>query len=547
DYLAPENITITNFPNTPQNYTPTRQKEFYRITPNGLETYTPPTPPPGPNKLPNSIIIRNTASPKETVATIEFNTDDEELMVTSTGVIPDSASGNISYFSLKLNSSNNQITKKSSIILSNENANNFESDLNNSNFEFGDILELDYLIPNNITITNFPNAPQNHIPTNRKEFYRITPDGLETYTPPSPPEPTKLPNIIVVEDNSPTNKSPVAIIEFNVDDEELIVTSTGAIPDSNLGGDVYFSFKLKDENNQNIKVSSTILANQDANNFQNALNGEGFQFNDILELDYLIPDNITITNFPSDQQIYKPTNVKEFYRITADGLEAYTPPTPPPPGPNKLPNEIIISNNFLPKQTVATIEFNADTERLIINSTGVIPDTISLAILYFRLTIKDSNNQAVKTSFLFPMNTNADIFRDTLNNFKFEYNDILELEYGVPANITITNFPIASQNYTPTNQIEHYRITPQGLEAYTPPPPPPLQGNVIIVRNTSSINPQTVATVEVNTDNKQLFIDSTGVIPEPGADAVLYFELKLKNGNDQSIKVQYTLAKNVNA
>ncbi|MGL5243715.1 MAG: putative mucin/carbohydrate-binding domain-containing protein, partial [Sarcina sp.] len=489
---------------------------------------------PQPRKLPNIIIVKADTSGNKVVSTIEFNADDKKLIIASTGLVPRLSPNPTLYFSLKLKDSNNQRLKEISSFTSNENANKFTSDLNGKRFEYGDILELDYLVPRNIAITNFPTTPNIHIPTKNKEYYRITPQGLQAYTPPTPPppEPNKLPNTIIVKANPPS-RGAIATIEFNTDDEELIVNSTNVIADSSLGSDVYFSLKLKDSNNQNIKESSIIIANETADNLENFLNNQEFEYGDILELDYLIPANITITNFPNTPQNYTPTNRKEFYRITPQGLQAYTPPTPPPPEPNKLPNSIIIRNTASPKEIVATIEFNTDDDELMVTSTGIIPDR-QFNNIYFSLKLKDNNNQNIKVDSTILGTQNADNFENDLNGENFEYGDILELDYFIPNNITITNFPNAPQNYTPTNRKEFYRITPQGLQAYTPPTPPPpgpnKLPNAIIVANTDVSTPRpTVATIEFNTDDETLIVTSTGEIPRIPSTSPIYFSLKLKD------------------
>ncbi|MGL5245822.1 MAG: hypothetical protein ACRC7R_11665, partial [Sarcina sp.] len=460
-----------------------------------------------PKKLPNTIIVADNFFPEKRVATIEFNKDDKKFIITSTGAIPDISLGDVVYFSLKLKDDNNENIKASSVIKANENANNLKTFLNNQEFEYNDILELDYLIPDKISITNFPNAPQNHTPTKNKEYYRITPQGLQAYIPPAPPptpQPKKLPNTIIINDNF-TPKEPVATIEFNADDKKLIVSSTGLIPSSFTDSTLYFSFKLKDSNNQRIKESASFTNNENANRFSSILNGRKFEYGDILELDYLIPKNITITNYPTAPQNYVPVDKKEFFRITPAGLMPYTPPIPPPPQPKKLPNKIIIDNNTTPKKLVATIEFNSDDKKFIATSTGEIPGGSSSSAPYFLLFLRDSNNKPKGGGLGFSPKENANNFALGLNNIKFEYGDILELEYLIPKNITITNYPTSPQNYVPVNKKEFYRITPAGLMPYTPPTPPPPQPkklpNTIII-NDNFTPKEPVATIEFNADDK---------------------------------------------
>ncbi|MGL5244663.1 MAG: hypothetical protein ACRC7R_05735, partial [Sarcina sp.] len=322
------------------------------------------------------------------------------------------------------------------------------------------------------------NIGKSYTPTVNKEFYIITPEGLQPYI--ISPTPKKLPNKIIV-DNNALIKEEVATIEFDSNNKKLIVFSTGLTPDSTSGNIIYFSFNLKDNNNQFIKASSVIASNDNANDFVKNLDAKPFEYNDILELEYLTPDNITITNFPMASQNYSPIANREYYKITAEGLKPYTPPPQPEPETKKLPNAIIISNNTLPKQTVATVEFDIDNNKLIVNSTGIIPDETSSYSSYFKLKLMDDNSKVLKIESFFASNENANAFKNKLNGTKFAFNYILHLEYEVPANITITNYPNTPENYTPNVRSESYIITPEGLKSKPAPPPfPPRPPSVFL-------------------------------------------------------------------
>ncbi|MGL5245410.1 MAG: hypothetical protein ACRC7R_09585, partial [Sarcina sp.] len=356
---------------------------------------------------------------------------------------------------------------------------------------------------------------------------------------PDPPTPSmeKLPNVIIIKDSF--SKNIVSKIEFNSSSKKLIVTYTDVIPNPSIVNEQYFLLTLKTIDG-NIKISSFISTNTTAINFANMLNNFNFQYNDILELKYLTPSAITVTNFPRKSQDYIPNTPTDYFQITPMGLKPYIPPVPPP-SLKKLPNKIIVNNNAIIKKPVATIEFNSDSKRFIVASTGAIADNAAGSILYFSLKLKDSTNRFIKDKSAIISNENANTFARELNNSHFEYGDILELHYLIPINITITNFPTTPQNYTPTKKTELYKITPKGLETYIPPPPPEpkkLPNKIIINDNLSPNKP--VATIEFNIDDKNLIVNSTGRLPSGSTSTLPYFSLKLKDSSNKFIKDKST-------
>ncbi|MGL5245557.1 MAG: hypothetical protein ACRC7R_10325, partial [Sarcina sp.] len=368
DYFDPNNITITNFPTSPSNYIPTKPKEFYRITSLGLQPYTPPEP----NKLPNKILINSNGTPKQKVATIEFNTDTKRLIVVATKIIPDPTLGTSVYFSLKLKDSTNQSIKEGSIIKSNTDANNFASDLNTVNFQYDDILELDYLIPTNINITNFPNIGQTHIPNIQKEYYRITPNGLEAYTPP-PPE--LLPTTFILKSFDVTKE--IATISFDKTNKKFLATSTG---------ESFNAPSIDEDNSINLDIvsngseifSKEISRLENADNFVEELNTQNFNYGDIMIFGYPKPPLVTLNDYPNPRDVYEmKVPEKQSFIITENGVT-----------PNILPNEIILKNND--DDTVAFIQFDKGTKKFISYNTGNLTNANGGAN-YFILTVFEPN------------------------------------------------------------------------------------------------------------------------------------------------------------
>ncbi|MPQ42426.1 SPOCS domain-containing protein [Clostridium tarantellae] len=547
DFSPSVELIVTNFPTSGQTYKPTTIKEFFRITPNGLIVYVPPTPPPPPptiNKLPNTIIINGNFGAE--VAKIEFDSDKTSFIITSTGEIPDPTMRDTTYFSLKLKSLNDQRIKIQDIIKTNESANNFAIRLNGQTFNYTDILEIEYLAPNNITITNYPSTGQIHRPSNKKEYFQITSTGLIPYTPPSVGITNK---IIILNDDG----DDVSTIEFDSSSKKFKVTSTTEIPDVTQGATPYFTLKLKDKATNTTKINAFIPSNITANNFRDSLNNFGFEFTDYLELDYFEPANIIITNYPTKGNDYIATNNKEYYSITPQGLVSYIPipppipPTiPPPPTINKLPNTIIVDNRRNTGSVITLIDFDSDNKKLIILPT----DTLMNSTGTFSFKLKDSNNQIVKASSTIVSNTNSRNFANTLNGKVFEYDDILEIDFSSSLEVIVTNFPTSGKNFIPQTLKSFFRITPNGLIAYVPPTPPPPPPTINKLPNTIIINGNfgaEIAKIEFDSDKTSFIITSTGEVPDPTMGNTTYFSLKLKSLNDQRIKIQDIIKTNESA
>ncbi|MPQ42423.1 putative mucin/carbohydrate-binding domain-containing protein [Clostridium tarantellae] len=435
----------------------------------------PPDPDPDPpvppliEKLPNAIIINNNNFLE--IAKVEFNSTNKILLITSKNLIADSSLGSDSYFSLVLRDNTGTI-KISSSIISNRTANDFANILNNIPFEYGDILELNYLITSRFLITNFPVRNENYVPTQNKELYIITPNGFIPYIEPDPEPETlikKLPNSIII--NSDSNKE-VSKIEFNISDKTFIVTSEEEIPDASKANSAYFVLSLNDFVTSSPKASSFIMADEISKKFKNDLTDVAFEFFDTLQLNSLTPENIKITNFPEPNETYTLKDKLELITITPNGLTSFNPTTLPPPVPtsDNLPNTIIIQSKI--DSTIAplvVIIFNIVDKKLSVAYTDNIADsTLTPAYNYFSLKLKDSTNENIKVTSTIVSNKNAENFANTLNDESFDFNDILELEYSDPSTIVITNYPNEKEVYTPINNKEFYRIDSKGLVSYIP-------------------------------------------------------------------------------
>ncbi|MPQ44197.1 SPOCS domain-containing protein [Clostridium tarantellae] len=492
------------------------------------------------NKLKNSILINNNSDANVEVAKIEFDKDNEEFLVTSTGRVADPSGGGNTFFTLALKDSNNEYEKFSNSIISSLNADNFKSDLNGQSFQYGDVLELNYTVPNKVSVTNFPDEGQTHIPNINVEHFKITPEGLIAYNP--MPVEVDLTNTIIVRGKSGT----VSTIKFDGNNKQLVITSYKVIPNDTIKDITYFSLKLKDNNNRNVKASSTILTNENSENFKNTLNGQNFQFNDILELYYLDAKQILILDYPEKGRRHTPTVNKEYYRITPRGLAPYTPPGPSPTSLT-LPNEIIIKANT--GEESSRILFDITNNVFLVKPTYKTPYIEAGDGEYFNIKLRDENTQETKKEVSFISNSSGEDFFNNLNNSPFELGNFIELNYFSPQSINITNYPNGGSLHTPTKQIEYYEITSTGLVSYTPPTPviPP---TVTTLPNTIKIkgnNGNDVANIQFDSGNKRFLISSTSEIPNYSEGIKEYFIIKLRNGTSKKVKAYSFITCNAKA
>ena len=131
-----------------------------------------------PYGLKNIIIVENKNNQEMLNIVFENNVNVKSLFIRATENVSNLNLGSIEYFSLEIKNSFN-VRKIFDQINGNENALNFQNNLNNTNFEFGDVLTLKYNDNSKIKITNFPNSTNPiYTPKNSEESFIITQNGF---------------------------------------------------------------------------------------------------------------------------------------------------------------------------------------------------------------------------------------------------------------------------------------------------------------------------------------------------------------------------------
>ncbi|MPQ44248.1 DUF3794 domain-containing protein [Clostridium tarantellae] len=413
-----------------------------------------PPPPPPPNTLINNIILNDLND--DAVITITFDNVDMRIVVNSTGRTTDPAGGN-AYFKFTLLQSDGITEKITKSIGGNESGMDFLNNISNTNFQEGDIVNLQSQSPDKVIITNFPDSstPRYVLSKNQISF-KITQNKLNYY----------IPNEIIFFNNN----NDIAKISFNTTNNTLTVTSTNN-QFSDPKNRSMILLKLRDGNNLNtIKFHSLIPSNTNANKFVMDLNNTGFNLNDVIEITTYSPRTAKITNFSAQGQTYildygttPDHTLTEFFKITSTGLQSTAPL--PLPSTTQLPNIISVKLNADPNIIMFSIVFNTLDKIIFIESTtDYTPPTPGT---FFNVKLLDSNGNTI-TEVPFDGGTRVDSYQLTTVFFKFGY--ILELTYSNAYKqfIEISNFPTQGNTHRPNTNEEYYKITSTGLKAHTP-------------------------------------------------------------------------------
>ncbi|MGL5245571.1 MAG: hypothetical protein ACRC7R_10395, partial [Sarcina sp.] len=367
--------TITNFPdkNTP-NFTLTGGEQSFKIGINGLSTYTPPI-----SKLLESQEIKFAE-----VANISFNVNDKKLVVTSTGNVHSPNFKDTIYFLFKLRNASSDI-KAQSFIKADKTAISFATNLNDTPFEIGDIIEVSCYTSRAIEIKNYPNKDENTFiekfyfnQDTYEGFFKIDSNGLQAFDPSTPLLAPMLPNTIKIND---INNNDLIHIKFNTF-TRIIQTFTFAKYADLTSEYPYVIAKLYDDTNT-LTYTATLPSNNLPTNVSIKLNLHLYSFNSILDLtyDYRAISNISVTNLNDKIHIAEHTN--ERYKITPKGLEFI---------PIFLPNIITIKD--INNTTVAIIEFDLKNNKLKATSFNRVTDSSS-NYEYFRISFYHLTDRAL--------------------------------------------------------------------------------------------------------------------------------------------------------
>ncbi|MPQ43596.1 DUF3794 domain-containing protein [Clostridium tarantellae] len=278
----------------------------------------------------------------------------------------------------------------------------------------------------------------------------------------------KIPNTITFKTASLNNN--ISEITFDIQLKQIKATSTGISSGRlyshiSFSNNEFFSFKLRDFN-QNIKTKASIKGEENADVFVKKLNNMSFEVDDIIELEVLIPKSVQITHFPTKDNVFLLGNssgpgdsIKEYYQITPGGLRTYTPN--PPIQVQTLLSSIIVKNlNDLP---IITIMFNNEDKKLITSSEkiSVVPAG-SDPQPYFTFKLSRPDGTIIRDSITMGTTTPANFYSQLIENFSFDYEDIIELTY-TDSSISHITINLKGVNHTPTKLAEKYKITPNGL------------------------------------------------------------------------------------
>ena len=423
-------VLLTNYPTLGSNYLMiANNSQSFQVTPNGIV----------PDILPNKIILNGANN--QPVVTVQFDILTKQILVVSTGNVT-ANTGTVNYFKMTLLQSDGRTEIIRSVIGNNDNGNVFKATLNSQQFDFNNIVKLEYEDNNKVVVTNFPdsNTP-NYNPTGVSEKFSITPTGFVSVV-------IKLPTYFLFK-TFDTNQE-MTRVEFDVTNKKLLVTSTGRNYNDALSADNnIFSFRL-DNSIAGTITRSNIKGAEDANNFKNQLNNTLFNFNDIITLIFKDNSKVLLINYPNIGNEYSMLGKNyQSFKVTQAGIV-----------PNVIPNEITL--NSANNQPVITVQFDMITKSLLVNSTGNI--TSAGGDNYFKMTLLEADGTSEKFSSNIPGASNGTNFKNALSNVKFSFNDILKLEYEDRNKVLITNFPNSgSPIYNPTGSSQEFKLTQNGL------------------------------------------------------------------------------------
>ncbi|MGL5244826.1 MAG: putative mucin/carbohydrate-binding domain-containing protein, partial [Sarcina sp.] len=112
------------------------------------------------------------------------------------------------------------------------------------------------------------------------------------------PQTTTISSILSLPSNKITfqglNYATIATMQFDITNKKLIVSSTGVISHQYLPNNMYFGLSLYDKNN-NLRASSFILGQNDANKFASLLNGLPFDYGYYFKIYHVEPWRLLIS------------------------------------------------------------------------------------------------------------------------------------------------------------------------------------------------------------------------------------------------------------
>ena len=499
-------LILTNFPDKSENYdVPNGSDQTFEITPNSIT----------PSVLPYKITVKSKNN--EEVLNIQFNKETRKFIVSSTGIIPDSSS-NDAYFTLMLKSDIGQKHLEGNLN-SNENGSNFKLDTNNKSYLFiNTSLILIYKDKSKIEISNYPNNGNIYVPNGDINIFSITNNRLLDNSLSS--------KIKILGDNNEY----VSSIQFGKGGNVIpVATATGAIGTNTLLGTIPY-VEFLHYSPSGTQIFSQILGKKDASDFASKFETRNVAFGMSIRLFNKIPNRIIITDY-KNQGEYRIGEEPEFLKAQGNSLV-----------PHDLNyNKIRLKNND--NSSVLYIYFDKlGSSDIYIEpySTGKVNRDTDL----FSFKITDSGG-AVKNNIQGSVNKGdtADsiyiaLFQNAPNfSNRFNFGDILVLEYSDKRLVEIFDFPFTQNPYNPVGvSSQKFRITQSGLT-----PINTILDNAFVFKSLSN---EEMAKVQFDITAKKLKVTSTGKnYGSSGTDVAYTFKLKNSTGD----KVIATINRNGNA
>ena len=420
-------IIITNY-KTSLEYKIGEEPEFFKLSKNQLLPY---------DLNYNKIKLKN--SDNSTVLFIYF----DKINNTTIYIEPystETLNKDSDYFSFKIKDVTESITKIEGRIVKNQTGDvikvgdqpyNISKD-----FNIGDILILEYSNKNLIEIFDSPTLGIIYTLFDTSQKFKITENGLII---------EKFSTFFLFKTYD-TNEE-MGKIEFDITNKRLLVNSTSkSYNNPNIA--TAFKFELKNSNQTSVKLKANILGTENADNFKSILYGQEFEIGDIIILSYEDSSKVILNNYPDIGDIY---NMPIFlssqqFIITIHGII-----------PILTLNKITVKSKN--NEEVLTIQFSKATERFIVSSTGVVPDSSSTDP-YFTLKVINNYGLDLIDSISLNSNESGSKFKNLLNNQSFKYTDNrLILIYKDKDKIEISNYPKKGDIYTPTLDANIFKIT----------------------------------------------------------------------------------------
>ncbi|MPQ42427.1 hypothetical protein [Clostridium tarantellae] len=478
-------VQIFDYPIITSSYTLTGKSQRFIIAVNGLKPL---------NLLSNTFIF-NSFHSDEKIVIIEFDRDNMQILVSSTGISYNTITTNIPAFKLELIRNNKVIL--TSLIKNNENANKFKNTLNKAKFQYNDLIYLTFANYNKGFLSNYPKLGDNYKINNlNAQGFKVTNTGIIPYV---------FPQEILIND---IYDNVVLGIQFDILAKKFILFNTGNKTNIN-GSSKYFLITLYGIDGITILKTNSIAGNDNGSSFINLFKNVNFHIGDIIKLEYEENNKILITNFPkSTTKIFIPPKKTISFEIDKDTLLPYIPTT--------------LDEQEIEFINAAKITFNPQIKKLIVTSTGNAPFPSLKNTTYYLFKLRDSSFN-IKLHSIIKADENADIFASHLNNGKFEFGDIIELDAFMPNMIVIKKFPTKEENkfinvapFNLTTFKSFFKINENRLELLnlsTLLPIPYLPNHIII----NKINDKPLFTIKFNTLDKLLQIFSFSGVNDPSS------------------------------